>query len=369
MSRYDDFPDGLGLTTAHDEPEAGSAWPGWKADKDVFKTGASGGTYVDALQFYADKGKDPGLIDAVKKIKSTADKALMVGADATLGAGVGAAIPVLGELGIGEAAGALVGAIYGAFDQFGGDIMAVINPPSFSDGDYDRMRRAGIQSGGIPNPGHAPDNYGGVIYPDDSLSGGDDPFPGMWNGKIMDQAAYNRAVATGRVYVPHAPGFWCRAPVTGIIVPCNIAEYLKANTPKVSKPVIQVRKGMHPLTVKLNTAAIARVKQVISVAPKALPKATITVKPSIMKTALQTVHAAAMGDEGAKQDIADTVSAARAGDPQAINDARILTAAQRDLLARSFVAHYLALAGRTVSAGPIIVGAGCGCGKGGEEMV
>lgn len=155
--------------------------------------------YVSELQGYAARGGSlPADILAkgetiYKKCVDYVNKGEAVAADVSTGAAIGALIPVLGEIGIGEAAGAIVGAIYGVIDNFGDDIHDLFNPPDFEEGDYQRMQRAQIASGALPVWGVPPDQYGACVYPDGAKSGGDWPYPGTWNGEIRDQAAYDRA--------------------------------------------------------------------------------------------------------------------------------------------------------------------------------
>jgi hypothetical protein len=129
------------------------------------------------------------LEDAVRRGVQTADKLLAVGEDfatgAALGAGIGSVVPILGTA-IGGVVGSWIGGVYGAFDNFGGDIEKiahdVFNPEDFTPGDYDRMRLRCIESGGLPVHGKAPDNEDGCVYPDGKTSGGDwprHPAPGV----------------------------------------------------------------------------------------------------------------------------------------------------------------------------------------------
>jgi hypothetical protein len=148
--------------------------------------------YAEIAKSYADKGNKLG--STVAGVKSFIAKAAIVGADAASASGMGAAIGAAIGGGVfsvpaavvGAWVGGIAGGVYGAFDQFGGDIEGVINPPDFKESDYDRMRRAAINSGALPVPGVPPDQYGGCIYPNGMVSGGDTPFPGKWNGEQRD---------------------------------------------------------------------------------------------------------------------------------------------------------------------------------------
>jgi len=149
--------------------------------------------YMSALQYYADRGAT-GPAEIISKIQAAYEEAKDLaakGEDVLADVGIGAALGV--ELGpFGAAAGAIIGAIYGIIDNFGGDIMAVLNPPDFSEEDYTRFKQKIVAAGGIPNPGVPPDNYEGGIWPDGAMSGGEMPYPGTWNGEIKDQAVYDR---------------------------------------------------------------------------------------------------------------------------------------------------------------------------------
>jgi hypothetical protein len=179
-------------------------WRGARAPGVIGSIDVSGqfdSSYLTELQGYADRGSSlPADIlakaeEVYKAAVDYASKAEAVAEDTSTGAAIGALIPVLGEIGVGEAAGAIVGAIYGVIDNFGGDIHDLFNPPDFKEDDYKRQQRAQVASGAIPVYGVPPDQYGACIYPDGAKSGGDWPYPGTWNGEIRDQAAYDRAKA------------------------------------------------------------------------------------------------------------------------------------------------------------------------------
>lgn len=136
--------------------------------------------FLGVLQQYAAKGTDLATlgqeaIDVVRDGVTDAEKAEKIALACTEGAAIGACIPLLGEIGVGEILGAVCAGIYSTFDNFGPEIKALINPPDFKESDYDRMRRAGLKAGAIPNPGHAPDNDDGCIFPDGTTSGGEYP--------------------------------------------------------------------------------------------------------------------------------------------------------------------------------------------------
>lgn len=137
-------------------------------------------TFLGAIQTYAAKGFDLSklgnqALDIIKDGVTDAEKAEKIALAASEGAAIGACIPLLGEIGVGEILGAVCAGLYSTFDNFGPEIMALINPPAFKESDYDGMRRAGIKAGAIPNPGHAPDNADGCIFPDGTTSGGNYP--------------------------------------------------------------------------------------------------------------------------------------------------------------------------------------------------
>lgn len=128
-------------------------------------------------------------------------KAEAVGEDTAAGGAVGGFIGTAIFPGIGSAAGAAIGtaagAIYGAIDNFGGDAVKFLglNPPAFTEEKYQWERGQCEKSGGHPTPGVAPDVYGGCTYGDGAVSGGDVPFPGTWNGDVIDRDVYSRAKA------------------------------------------------------------------------------------------------------------------------------------------------------------------------------
>lgn len=140
------------------------------------------------------------------------DKAEAVGEDTAAGAAIGGAIgtafPVFGNA-AGAAVGTVAGAVYGAIDNFGGDAVKFLglNPPAFTEEKYEWERGQCRKSGGQPTPGVAPDAYGGCTYPDGtSVSGGDVPFPGTWNGNVVDADVYARAKAeVDRINTPTSP--------------------------------------------------------------------------------------------------------------------------------------------------------------------
>jgi hypothetical protein len=129
------------------------------------------------------------------------DKAEKVGEDTAVGGALGATIGTAIFPGIGSAAGTAIGtaagAIYGAIDNFGGDAVKFLglNPPAFSEEKYEWQRNQCRKGGGTPTPGVAPDAYGGCTYGEGAVSGGDVPFPGSWNGNVIDQAVYDAAKA------------------------------------------------------------------------------------------------------------------------------------------------------------------------------
>jgi len=304
--------------------------------------GAYADSYKSVVTKYAEAGGSLGA-----QVVATADKAMAVARDAAIGAGIGAAIPVLGELGIGEVGGALIAGIYSAFDNFGDDISAFFNPPDFNEGDYDRMKKNCLRSGGIPNWGHAPDNEDGCIYPDGTTSGGDYPHhppPGVHS--IRGDSFYDYDSVQGLCMGPNgqyvalpmgytcAPGIGPVPPPAALRGPPPVIPISNARTLRItptSKPIIP----------------IANARRMLLKTPGTTPEAK----------AMVTVAAAMTGDPQATVDMRSTVDAARAGDALAITNARLMTHAQRLIMISTYVSHYL---GGQGTAGMQRTG-GCGC--------
>jgi len=165
--------------------------------------------FKDVVQHYIGKGAE-SILQAGEDIEDYGKKLVAVGEDVGTGASVGAAIgtvfPIIGNV-VGGVVGSYIGGVYGAFDQFGGDIHKILhntlNPDDFSAGDYDRMRKRGILSGGLPNPGHAPDNEDGIIYPDGKTSGGDWPrHPGPGVQSVRGDTPYPVDIPPGMIPGP-----------------------------------------------------------------------------------------------------------------------------------------------------------------------
>lgn len=323
--------------------------------------------YLDVLKKYAGMGGKLGA-----DIVETASKALSVVTDVSTGAAMGA---TFGPIGAG--AGAVIAGIYSTFDNFGGDIMAVFNPPDFNEGDYDRMKKNCMRSGGIPNFGHAPDNEDGCIYPDGTMSGGDyprHPPPGvkMIRGDSFYDydAVANLCLDKNGKYVPLPPGWGCAQglgpvpppppPPVGpaLLAPVNKSGYDGAAHAASAEKRVAMLHALPPGGTLAVGAQIpflpqwaqdALAKEGIY-APGKAPKPIVIVSPKAMltnllppatKQAVVTVAAAMTGDPKASVAMATTVDAARSGDAQAISAARLLTHAQRLIMIQSFVSHYL----------------------------
>lgn len=165
--------------------------------------------FKDVVQHYIGQGA-AAILAAGEEIEEYGKKLVAVAEDAGTGAAMGGAIgtafPIIGNV-IGGAVGSFVGGVYGAFDQFGGDIQKILhntlNPDDFSTGDYDRMRKRGILAGGLPNPGYPPDNEKGIIFPDGKTSGGDWPrWPGPGVQSMRGDTPYPVAIPQGMIPGP-----------------------------------------------------------------------------------------------------------------------------------------------------------------------
>lgn len=262
-------------------------------------------------------------------------------AGGALGAGIGAAIPILGELGITEViggyAGTYIAGVLGAFDEFGGDITKVIhnvfNPDDFTPGDYDRQRKRCIASGGLPNPGWPPDNECGCIYPSGGTSGGEwprDPGPG-------------KAVRGDNPYPAAMPPGMC-PDANGNPAPCTklIPTFGTFNSSKIARP-------KPPLTMAQKAAALGTIKHlpVITLPPSFAGKTPIaklqilTSLADAMNAGHALMTAAKSGDADAHAAIADTASKAAAGDPTAQHALAILTVADAEQFINAMIDQWV----------------------------
>ncbi len=325
--------------------------------------------------------------DAGRRIDATAQKALDTLKDAGEGGAAGTAIgtlifPGVGSV-VGGAIGTAAGAVYGAIDNFGGDVVDAFKAgPHWSEDQYETMRTSCRNSGGVSVAGRPPNNLDSCQYPDGSLSGGDNP---VWAG----QAEYEADLATRAANLGQLSSYidglkridvmiakadlsvrqalkhsaaeamatrntWMRTigKAFGTIynatkqegaAPANVAGFLADISPRVYMPPSYKINA----TAKQASSAASRAlavmhradaisKQPATMAQLAGRLASAHIPPMISKT----VGAAMSGNQDAAVAVRNTVDAARSGDAVAINDARLMSHAQRIIVLHSFVVYY-----------------------------
>lgn len=351
--------------------------------------------FASAISWFAGKGIDLGTVgdkalDIIKDGVDDAEKAEKIGEAVAMGTAIGACIPLLGEIGVGEALGAVVAGIYSTFDQFGPEIMAFINPPAFKESDYDNMRRAAIKAGAVPNPGHAPDNEDGCIFPDGTTSGGNyprHPPPGQKSirGDVpydvtplppQEDPAYVAADATARAAKLGNLGTYIKGlKAIDVAVAAANAQmgkvgstaaqrkrlidaqaeafrqlWLATDTTGNPPDVAGFRNGPYGLESRVKQPHVVTQAELLASLKsiKNLPKMTMTTpaKMSVMTPAAAqsmvkllanattaahaVVTAAKSGDQGAIDGINATAAAAAGGDPGAIHTMAIITMADAE---------------------------------------
>lgn len=327
-------------------------------------TGPIAQEFKDAATKYIGAGAAQ-LADAIQKGGETLEKLEKVGEDyaagTALGAGIASVVPIFGTA-VGAIIGGWVGGVYGFFDNFGGDVEQAVhdlfNPQDFTPGDYDRQRLRCIKSGGLPHPGFAPDNEDGCVYPSGGMSGGEyprDPGPG-------------RKVRGDNQYPPPWNGEFPPGLIPDINGNAVNAVTLKGPPPAPFKTLFKI----NPALGKINIAALVAMSH--APAPAPMPKLPPPSPKVLMKIPKATALIGLIASpdkstsDSAKAQVSAIVDSARAGDSEALEDARVLTIAQRASLQAQFVAHYIALKNsvpmntggmQIVGASPCREGGGC----------
>lgn len=298
--------------------------------------------------------------DVIRRVSVTVKKAEGVIHDAETGAEYGSVVPVIGTV-----AGTIGGAVYGVYTEFGDDIKSALSGgPRWSEDDYNRMRKACRDQGGVNVAGKAPNNLDSCMFPDGTLSGGDSPvwdpdakafydadqrarkdnlaqisnyieglkkIDGMFaqaDADVRKQAKTNVAAAfkarAGWLRgIGNAFGTIYNATKLDSTAPADVAQFLKDNSSRIFTPPLgtfkKPPKPMHPV----NVVALAT------------------------KSKLPAVHmtliAAKNGDPAAKAVVAATATAAdQPGAPKAtVQAANAMTLALKMQKRSAYVTYWL----------------------------